>query len=283
MENKLGVMQGRLLPKYLGRYQAHPVGYWQGEFQLARKLGLDCIEFILDYDDADQNPLLISGGINQIEEISKSSGVAVKTVCADFFMEAPLHSSDSAVRQRSQETLIRLLHNVAILGVSDIVIPCVDHASLRSEVDRRRFGDAVARIAPTAEALNINLSLETDLPPESFAKLLKYCDCDRVTVNYDIGNSASLGYNPREELDAYGDRISDIHIKDRRKNGGPVLLGTGAANFDVFFDKLSDHDYRGPFIMQAYRDDEGLQIFQEQLEWVKPYLVEFGTDNQENI
>ena len=38
MENKIGVMQGRLLPKYHGRYQAHPVDYWQEEFEIARRL-----------------------------------------------------------------------------------------------------------------------------------------------------------------------------------------------------------------------------------------------------
>ena len=36
ISNKLGIMQGRLLPKYNGRYQAHPVGYWQKEFEYAK-------------------------------------------------------------------------------------------------------------------------------------------------------------------------------------------------------------------------------------------------------
>ena len=52
MMTKLGVMQGRLLPKYKGRYQAHPVGYWKEEFKLAQEINLDCIEFILDYQKA---------------------------------------------------------------------------------------------------------------------------------------------------------------------------------------------------------------------------------------
>ena len=41
-------MQGRLLPKYQGRYQAHPKDYWRDEFKIASSIGLDCIEFILD-------------------------------------------------------------------------------------------------------------------------------------------------------------------------------------------------------------------------------------------
>ena len=41
----IGVMQGRLLPKYKGRYQAHPLGYWQDEFLIAASFQFDYIEF----------------------------------------------------------------------------------------------------------------------------------------------------------------------------------------------------------------------------------------------
>ena len=54
-------MQGRLLPKYLGRYQTHPVGYWKKEFSIAKSFGLNCIEFILDLNDYKKNPLLSAG------------------------------------------------------------------------------------------------------------------------------------------------------------------------------------------------------------------------------
>ena len=65
VKNPIGVMQGRLLPKYHGRYQAHPIGYWQEEFPKATALGLDCIEFILDFDGAEENPLLRPDGIRR--------------------------------------------------------------------------------------------------------------------------------------------------------------------------------------------------------------------------
>ena len=62
MKNYLGIMQGRLLPKYKGNFQAHPVGYWQDEFKIASELGFDGIEFILDYHKAKLNPLLLIKG-----------------------------------------------------------------------------------------------------------------------------------------------------------------------------------------------------------------------------
>ena len=85
MNNPIGVMQGRLLPKYKGRYQAHPVGYWQDEFPKAAELGLDCIEFILDYNDADQNPLISLEGRKEIQAVCERTGVKVLSVCADYF------------------------------------------------------------------------------------------------------------------------------------------------------------------------------------------------------
>jgi L-ribulose-5-phosphate 3-epimerase len=275
VRNHFGVMQGRLLPKYQGRYQAHPVGYWKNEFQIAKNLGLDCIEFILDFNDSHHNPLLTHEGVDEILSISEKTGVSVKTVCADYFMEAPLHSSDPIESKKSQQILKKLLENSALLGVSDIVLPCVDHSSLNGEGEKALFESALSPLIPIAEEFGINFSLETDLSPISFHKLLERFDSKRVTVNYDIGNSASLCFNPIEELEAYGHRISDIHIKDRIIAGGPVLLGEGNANFSSFFKKLKDYNYNGPFIMQAYRDEEGIGIFKKQLNWIQEKINAF--------
>ena len=62
-------MQGRLVPKYMGRYQAHPKDFWRDEFRIASDFGLDSIEFILDYNDADENPLLTQDGIYEIKAV----------------------------------------------------------------------------------------------------------------------------------------------------------------------------------------------------------------------
>ena len=272
MNNKIGVMQGRLVPKYQGRYQAFPVGMWQDEFQVAKNCGLDLIEFILDFNDAEFNPLLKESGAAEIESIIKKTGVSVRTVCADYFMEAPLHSNDNKVAEDSFKVLERLLETARVLKISDIVIPCVDQSSLKTKEAVDRFVKQISKIIPTIEKENINLSLETDLAPKPFIELLNKLNSKNITVNYDIGNSASLGYNPTEELEIYGDRISDIHIKDRTLDGGPVVLGEGDADFDSFFNALSKIDYHGPFIMQAYRDEEGVSIFKSQLDWIKRYL-----------
>jgi len=275
MKNLIGVMQGRLLPKYKGRYQAHPKNYWQEEFYIARDLKLNCIEFILDYEDAQDNPLLKKNGVGEILSISNDTGIAVNTICADYFMEAPLHSNDVLVAENSLNVLNKLLETSNKLNVTDIVIPCVDQSTLSNNESVSIFIERIGPVIKKAEKYGINLSLETDLSPQSFVDLIKRIDSEIVTVNYDIGNSASLGYSAIEELNAYGDKITDIHIKDRSFNGGPVMLGDGNADFSLFFSELKKINYKGPFIMQAYRDDEGLQVFKKQLKWVKKYLNAF--------
>ena len=273
MKNKLGVLQGRLVPKYHGRYQAFPIDYWKEEFKIAKEFKLDLIEFILDFNDADENPLLKDGGVEEIKLIIKTTGVSVQTICADYFMEAPLHSENYNIAIKSRKVLLNLLDKAKSLDVTNIVIPCVDQSSLKNHEAVERFVNNLTPAVKIAEKYGINLSLETDLAPQPFLELLERFNSSRVTVNYDIGNSAALGFDSEEELEAYGDRITDIHIKDRILGGGPVILGEGNADFAKFFEKLKEFNYQGPFIMQAYRDDEGVKIFKKQLNWVSSYLV----------
>ena len=280
--NRIGVMQGRLLPKYKGRYQAHPDGYWQDEFPIAKELGLGLIEFLFDYEDFRNNPFMTSEGLKKIIELSDKTGVLVKNVCADYFMEAPIHKVADSEIEQNFEVLKSLIINASKIGASNIVFPCLEKTALSSLEDIKQFSENVNKISELLEKYNINLSLETDLAPEPFIELLDNFDSGRITVNYDTGNSASLGYDPQKEFAAYGNKISNIHIKDRKKGEGSVELGTGDTQFDKIFAELSKLDYKGFFTMQAYRDDDGVEIFKKQYEWIKNKFSEFSINFYEN-
>jgi hexulose-6-phosphate isomerase len=85
-----------------------------------------------------------------------------------------------------------------------------------------------------------------------------------LKVNYDSGNSSSLGYDPREEVAAYGDRIGSVHIKDRIRGGGTVPLGTGDAKIPVLLAELFRLGYAGDFVMQIARGEAG-----KEAAWIK--------------
>jgi hexulose-6-phosphate isomerase len=81
-----------------------------------------------------------------------------------------------------------------------------------------------------------------------------------LKVNYDSGNSASLGFDLRDEFAAYGTRIGSVHVKDRIQGGGTVPPGTGDANFALLFERLKDIDYKGDFILEAARGTSGDEV-----------------------
>ena len=263
-------MQGRLSPKYKGRFQAHPINYWTKEFFLAKDLGLQCIEFILDFNEWESNPLMTKKGLDNIKKISKDSRIEILSVCADFFMEQPIF--DKNVRSFNYDVLTRLMHNCDTLNIQDIVIPFVDKSSLLKNSDK--INETIFFLKEILEnnKCNVNLTLETDLPPKEFAKLIKKIGHNKVKINYDIGNSASLGYNFRDELAAYGNFVTNIHIKDRILGGGSVKLGEGSANFSEFFKELKKINFKGIFILQAFRDNDGPNSFKPQFKYIKKII-----------
>jgi L-ribulose-5-phosphate 3-epimerase len=262
---ELGVMQGRLLPKYKGRFQAHPVNYWQSEFTLAKELGFTHIEFILDYNEVFDNPLLTDSGVQEIKKYINDTGVRVRSICADYFMEAPLHSMNDELAKNSLSLMIKLMHSVAPLGTECIVLPCVDQSSVKTETEKEKLIKVLQQLSKTCEELNITIALEMDFNPEEFHLLLKQLP-ETVSVNYDTGNSASLGYDIREEFEAYGHRITDIHIKDRLFGGGSVEIGKGNTKFERVVEVIKEIKYNGILVMQAFRDEEGINILKSQID-----------------
>lgn len=269
MKNLFGIMQGRLLPKYKGNYQAHPVGYWCDEFSIAKDLGFDCIEFILDYDESELNPLLNDSGIEKIKYYSKKTNILVKSVCADYFMKSPIFIEETSIKKENFKILEKLIKNSLALGITDIVIPCVDRSSLKNSKSKKKSSIKFLKEITRNIDYDINICLETDLPPEDFYDFVCSIDNPQIKINYDTGNSAFLGYDFTEELDLYGHLVTNIHIKDRKLNNGSVTLGSGDCNFKNFFRYLSKSNFEGIFILQAYRNDDALLSLKPQHDFIK--------------
>ena len=271
---RVGIMQGRLVPPLGGRIQAFPRERWRDEFALARNVGFDALEFIFDADDAAavQGHPLLEEDCSTIRSLVERSGVAVSTICADYFIRHPVHGADRGDAERSVALLERLIANTRDLGVTDIVLPCVDESSFRDDHDRASFVRGLAPVLDRCDALGVNLALETDLPPKEFVDLLETMRGHRVTVNYDVGNSASLGYEPVDEWAAYGDRVSSVHVKDRLRGGSTVPLGSGAVDFERFFSTARQHGYRGLFLIQGARGADDIETARRYKTFVDQHL-----------
>lgn len=252
---RVGVMQGRLLPPVGGRIQAFPGPGWAREFELCRELGFGVIEWVYERPGAGENPLMNDAGVAAIRRACESTGVAVGSVVADYFMEELLSTPDAAAGARAGEHLRSLLRRCAEAGIPLVELPFVDSSSLKDAADRARMVERVSRALEAERGCGVRLGLETDLPPAEFRSLLDSLSALGVKANFDMGNSASLGYAPDVEIPALAPYIDNVHIKDRLRGGGTVPLGAGNVDFAAVFRNLSAIGYRGDFIFQSARRD----------------------------
>ncbi len=267
MIRKIGIMQGRLSPPVEGRIQAFPASAWREEFCAAKEAGLDAIEWIFDVEN-ETNPLFSDAGRNEIRTLSRSTGISVESVCADYFMSELLLLGPEDARRRRFATLQVLVKNSAELGIHHIVLPFVDQSRLDLPRDEPALVALMARLLPVLEETRVELHLETSLAPAAFSALIQKMENPLIKINYDTGNSASLGYDPEKEFAAYGSRIGSVHLKDRQLHGSTVPLGTGAADFEKLALGLKRINYQGGFILQAARGQDG-----EEITWARRNLA----------
>ncbi len=251
--NPIGIMQGRLLPPINGRIQSFPAQAWRDEFALARQAGLNCIEWIYEKENEDLNPLGSNAGLAEMRKLSVASGVLIRSICADYFMTELLVTQSGDPDAKNLQQLKWLIGRGGALGIRYIVLPFVDSSSIKTPPQLEGLLAVLKEICPVVEQEKVEIHLETDLQPAELAAVLQKINHPLIRANYDSGNSASLGYDPEEELTLLTPWLASVHIKDRLRGGGTVPLGTGDTKLDLCFQMFQKANYQGFFVLQAAR------------------------------
>jgi hexulose-6-phosphate isomerase len=280
---RLGIVQGRLSPPINNRLQAFPAGYWRDEFSLCKNLGIDSIEWIFEYANVSNNPLCSDSGIREMLKYSEDNGVRINSVLADYFMLHKLFGEDKNAVKKSIDMLFFLIGQCSKCRIPIIEIPFVDASALKTAEIKEEVRDNLKKLLEFAREKGIAISLETSLPPGEFRDYIDAYKPQEVYVNYDMGNSASLGYDAEEEIGLYGDKIINIHIKDRIRYGGTVPLCQGNTDFHSVFSALKKTGYKGDFILQAARQDlpenssgkTFVEAVEEYIEFIRPFMENF--------
>lgn len=280
---KVGIMQGRLSPPIDNQIQAFPKKNWRNEFPICKKLGLDCIEWIFEYQTMKDNPFYTDKGAEEIKKFSEMYNVKIGSLLADYFMEKKLFNEKPAEINKNVEMLFFIIDQCKKLGIPIIEIPLVDSSAIKSHEDKKELIKNLKKPLEYAEKNGISISLETSLPPEEFKELILSFKPLNVKVNYDMGNSASLGFDPGKEIELLGEFIVNVHIKDRVKNGGTVPLGMGDTDFKTVFSGLRKINYDGDLIFQSARQDltdsvvkkDYIKTVKDYITFMEPYIKEF--------
>ncbi len=240
-----------------GKIQAFPWNHWRAEFSLAQSINISLMEWTLDHERFDENPIMTSSGRTEIRDLAKKHGLQIKSLTGDCFMQAPFWKAGWAVRKSLERYLDRVIAACAALDILIIVVPLVDNGSIQSSAQEEVLVQAFNSRTQKLKETGVMVAFESDQHPVELRRLINLFDSACFGINYDIGNSAAAGFDPSDEWTLYGDRIVNVHIKDRPRGGTTVPLGEGDADFKLVFRKLREHRYNGNFILQTARALDG--------------------------
>lgn len=253
-------MQGRLSPQVDGRIQAFPWDHWRDEFHIGGDAGFPFLEWTLDAERLLENPLLTATGRREIRELTAVTGVRVDSLTGDCFMQRPFWKADATECAPLLDMLRIVLRACSEAEIGIVVVPVVDNGTLSTPDERRALVDGLHAVADECRRLGVRIALESDLPAADLLLLMALLPSDAFGINYDTGNSAANGYNHRQEIATYGERILNVHVKDRLRGGGTVPLGTGSADLAASFAALDATGYSGNLVLQTARAVDGNHV-----------------------
>jgi L-ribulose-5-phosphate 3-epimerase len=254
---RIGFMQGRLSALVDGKIQAFPWNEWREEFPRAKALGIGRMEWTIDQERLRENPLTTDGGRGAIARLARGNAIRVASLTGDCFMQAPFWKADGRLREALVADLDLVLASCAALRLEFVVIPLVDNG----KIETAEQADVLLRIllerTASLSKQGVRVVFESDLPPAELASFIGKFPREGFGINYDIGNSAALGFDCDEEIAAYAPRILNVHVKDRLRGGTTVPLGTGAADLAKAIRLIEQSGYSGQYILQTARAADG--------------------------
>lgn len=249
---RFGVMQGRLVNQERNKIQSFPWKNWKKEFKILKENKFNLLEWTVDSEKFTSNPINTKKGRKKINELKKKFKVKINSLTADFFMEKPFFKEKKIENvNKCIKKLKTILINSNKIKVKLIIVPLVDNASLK----RHKINFFVQKISELKNILKRNKQMilfESDFKPEKLIKFIKRFDNKFFGINYDTGNSASLGFKFKNEI-SYFEFVRNVHLKDRSYKGQTKRLGAGDFNFNEFISLIYKKKYKGNFIFQTAR------------------------------
>tara|TARA_B100001123_G_C15090089_1_gene939256 strand:+ start:173 stop:1006 length:834 start_codon:yes stop_codon:yes gene_type:complete len=275
MPPRIGIMQGRLSSPIDDRIQSFPINSWENEFRLAKDIGFELIEWVLDENIKD-NPILNKKDFSKINEIKMETGIEVNSICCDYFMKNSLSKNSESFNKKNLEVFNFLIEESCPLNCIKIIdLPLVGKESLKKKQISDDYKNLLLKEEKKIIDNNLMIALETDLGPNDLKDFLKNFNKKAVSVNYDMGNSAFWKFEAKQEFLCYGKTISNVHIKDCTPKDYTVQLGDGNVDFNEVFFLLKENNYKADFILQAARGNDDFQIAKKQFQFAKKYVSKY--------
>ena len=249
---KIGFMQGRL--SYTnGKIQQFPSKIWGKEFKIANNNKYKLMEWTIDTQTINYNPLMTKRGISRILLLKKKYKIEIVTLTCDYVMQKPFWNMVGNKKKIYYEKFLKIIDQASLIGIKKIIVPLVDNSSLKNKQEEAKLIFYMKSLKKRLKINDQQILFEIDYNPQKTKRFIEKFDKSTFGINYDTGNSAGLGFDSNDEFKLYGKYIKNIHIKDKFLNGETVRLGSGDANFYKIFNNLKKISYKNILILQTAR------------------------------
>ena len=226
--------------------------------QLAKDAGFDGIE--LNYDlESDLSPKSGPKDFQAIRKMSDEIGIAISGLCSFLFWPYPLTSNNPTERKRGMELAGLMTEAAHHLGTDNLlVVPGAvhmpwreDHEPTPNDICDQRAKEAIKKLLPKAEELNVHLNMENIffngylLSPDEMIRFVDGFDSEYVHVHFDTGNIMLFQF-PEHWIRILGNRIRNVHLKEFTKKGTDHSLES--------FRPLLDGTTNWPVVMEAFNE-----------------------------
>ncbi len=238
-------------------------GSWTEALETVARTGYDFLEFSID--ESDERIARLSWSAAEVGALRRAiadTGVPVRHLCLSGHRRFPFASSEPATRDKAWEMMRRGLDLSVELGVRVIQTQGHDVYYEESTPDTRaRYRDGLARAAEMAREASVMLALENaDLPMmgslDQAREWIEACGNPWLQMYPDLGNTMGHGHDLLAELPRNLQHIVAVHVKDARPGEfRRVPFGEGIVPFREAFEVLSGADYRGPFVVEMWNEN----------------------------
>lgn len=262
--DKIGIMQGRLLPPSQNKLQLFP-SRWQKELPLVREAGFKLIELL----DDKKNKLrkLLSSKTEDIFSQISLNGLKCQSVCADYLSGCSLLKNETLFLNKLEELLNRLKEKKDFI----FVIPFFDENKLGNRGQLALALQKLSRYDDFLREKKLFFSLEIDLPAkmikQEFQKLLS----KNIGICYDFGNNLNQGYDLSGDIRLLKKYINHIHIKDK-KNNENIRIRKGLEQFKRALYALKEIGFGGLMILETCPFPDALREAKMNINTLEEYL-----------
>jgi len=106
--DNIGITQGRMVPsEKKNRIQYFPIKNWKKEMRLMKKNKIQILEWTINFEKINQNPLLDKNKLEEIITLKEKLKIKIPSVTCDFFMEQPFFKKKNTLTLKYLKKIIK--------------------------------------------------------------------------------------------------------------------------------------------------------------------------------